>query len=265
MFLYIFKCISSCPPSGGRCWQSVQHQWCDCGQHGDRRCDNGRYGHGRSPAGHRHSSAPLGRFPPSFSTLYPPALAGRPGPRQAALLSLLWVQQSERKSSPGQLWPQVWKDFFIFNKSTPLCSNGVFFSSPSSVALEMDSEDEVSETKSPISSLSCDGRREDRMDSCHPSPDLAFPPDQSAVSACESGAKVKRRVSFSSNTSAGVGSPNSFYLPPLGRGWPRNEAAFVFLFFSQNQRASCSASPGEPRLRQQRRLVTGSCCSHIGI
>ncbi|TNM92229.1 hypothetical protein fugu_019241 [Takifugu bimaculatus] len=27
------------------------------------------------------------------------------------------------------------------------------------------------------------------MDSCHPSPDLAFPPSQSAVSACESGAK----------------------------------------------------------------------------
>ncbi|XP_056875134.1 rho guanine nucleotide exchange factor 28 isoform X1 [Takifugu flavidus] len=61
--------------------------------------------------------------------------------------------------------------------------------SPSSVALEMDSEDEISETKSPISSFSCDGRREDSMDSCHPSPDLAFPPSQSAVSACESGAK----------------------------------------------------------------------------
>ncbi|XP_011602975.2 rho guanine nucleotide exchange factor 28 [Takifugu rubripes] len=61
--------------------------------------------------------------------------------------------------------------------------------SPSSVALEMDSEDEISETKSPISLFSCDGRREDSMDSCHPSPDLAFPPSQSAVSACESGAK----------------------------------------------------------------------------
>lgn len=75
--------------------------------------------------------------------------------------------------------------------------NSVFFflfSSPSLVALEMDSEEENSETKSPIS-LS-DGQSEDSLEPCHPSPDLTFPPGQSAVSARETSAKVNAASAF---------------------------------------------------------------------
>lgn len=68
----------------------------------------------------------------------------------------------------------------------------------------MDSEEENSETKSPISSFLSDGQSEESLEPCHPSPDLTFPPGQSAASA-----KVKRRVGLSSNTSPGIARPNS--------------------------------------------------------
>lgn len=188
----------SFPPSGGRCWQ---HQWRDSGQHRDRGYDNGHCGLGGSSTGRWHSAA--ARFPPSFCTMHPPALTGRPGPGQAELLYLLWAQQSEWKPSHGRLRPQAWTDFCIFfffrRQQYGSVLNSVFFfllSSPSLVALEMDSEEENSETKSPISSFLSDGQSEDSLEPCHPSPDLTFPPGQSAVSACETSAKVNAASAF---------------------------------------------------------------------
>lgn len=101
----------SFPPSGGRYWQ---HQWRDSGQHRDRGYDNGHCGLGGSSTGRWHSAAALARFPPSFCTMHPPALTGRPGPGQAESLYLLWAQQSEWKPSHGWLRPQAWTDFCIF-------------------------------------------------------------------------------------------------------------------------------------------------------
>lgn len=93
----------------------------DCGQHRDRRYDNGRCGLGGSPAGQRHFASAPGRYPLSFVTVPPPALTGRPGPGQAESLCLLWAQQSERMSSHGRLRPQVWTDFCMFFHKAAVC------------------------------------------------------------------------------------------------------------------------------------------------
>lgn len=112
IFLINFKYISLSLPSGGWCWQPVQHQRCNCGQHRDRWYDIRHCGLERSPAGYwLSSSASLWRFPPSFCALHPHTLTGQLGPDQAEPLSLLWAQLSARQSSHGQLRHQVWKGF----------------------------------------------------------------------------------------------------------------------------------------------------------
>lgn len=84
-----------------------------------------------------------------------------------------------------------------------LCLNGFFFfSTPRLVALEVDSEEENTEPKSPLSPLSSDVKKSElKRETFHPSPDLPCSRSQSASSACEPATKVKHRLRLLSNTS----------------------------------------------------------------
>lgn len=161
-------------------------------------------GHGglrRSPASHWHSSTLFRRF------LLSPTLTCWPGPRQAEPSRLLWADQSERKSAHGHLRPQVLnilESFLqsqgsIFRVPVCLCFWLVFYcSSPSLVALEVDSEEDSTEPKSPLSPLSSDVEKsEEKRETFPPSPDLTCTRSQSASSACEPTTKVKHHLSLS--------------------------------------------------------------------
>lgn len=65
-------------------------------------------------------------------------------------------------------------------------------SSPGLVALEVDSEEDSAEPKSPLSPLSSDVEKSDEKgEMLHPSSDLTCTRSQSASSACEAATKVK--------------------------------------------------------------------------
>lgn len=81
-----------------------------------------------------------------------------------------------------------------------------FCSSPSQVALEVDSEEDSTEPKSQISPLLSDVEKsEDKKEMFPPSLDLTCTRSQSGISACEPATKVKPASGshrLSSNTSA---------------------------------------------------------------
>lgn len=66
------------------------------------------------------------------------------------------------------------------------------------MALEVDSEEDSTEPKSPLSPLSSDAEKsEDKRETFHPSPDLTYTRSQSASSACEPATKVKHHLRLS--------------------------------------------------------------------
>lgn len=145
--------------------------------------------------------------PPHSEDFHPPSAPCTPllSPADRALARLNRSAFSEPNSQRGSppldgcdlRYDQI--SVFCFQKSAgclraKLCV--LLFSSPTLVALEMDSEEETSETKSPISLFLSDGQCEDRLEPCHPSPDLTFPPGRSAVSAHETSAKVNAASAF---------------------------------------------------------------------
>lgn len=147
--------------------------------------------------------------PPPFSEdFYPPSAPSSPllSLADQALTRLNRSASSDpanqRKSPPMDAcdlrYYSVFFFFFSNQKAVPKICLFMSCSSPSLVALEVDSEEDSAEPKSPLSPLSSDVEKSDEKgEMLHPSSDLTCTRSQSASSACEPATKVKRCLRLS--------------------------------------------------------------------